>query len=199
MRIEDTPTFNKVGVHFSDVVRDVQREMHGASDNLFTFDQMRRMLQIFPSMLDGQDEADAVRNKFTAGISVIEAVANEFPELNEELSAGTQTLIMGMFELIAELINKKMENEVARMAALMEINAQKEAVISKACTIAGEKWESDHDQRIRVTEMAHIVYAELHAQGLSDQLPRNPLVVKDWIKAGAPKHARQGGKPKKSI
>lgn len=149
-------------------------------------------------MLDGQDEADAVRDKFTAGLSVIEAVADEFPELNEELSAGTQTIIMGMFELITELINKKMEHEVARMAPLMAINAEKEALVSKACAIAGEKWESDLDQRIRVTEMAHIVYAELHAQGHSDQLPSNPLVVKDWIKEGAPKHAKQGGRPKSS-
>lgn len=180
------------------MVKDVEQEISGANDNLFTFAQMKRVLQIFPTMLDGQDEADAVRDKFTAGLSVIEAVADEFPELNEELSAGAQTLIMGMFELIAELVSKKMEHEVVRMGPLMEINAAKEALIEKARDIAKEKWAYDLDERIRVTEMAHIVYAELHAQGHGDALPANPLVVKDWIKEGAPKHAKQGGRPKRS-
>lgn len=198
MSIRKTPTYNRVGFALSVLVDVVEREMEKSPDGIFSFSQMQSIMGVLPSLLEDKAEAASAREKFSEGISILEEVASDFPEVTDEISGGLQILVMGMFQIVAELVDKKMENEAARMAPLMKVNAEKEALANRARSLASKLWAEDKAQVIRITQMAANVYAELHGRDGLDALPANQETIKDWIKAVAPSYARKGGKPKKT-
>lgn len=67
----------------------------------------------------------------------------------------------------------------------------------KAKSLAKLLWDNDKEQKIRIGEMAHLVYAELYNNGYDKQLPQDPMSLKEWIKEVAPSYAQDGGRPKK--
>lgn len=68
----------------------------------------------------------------------------------------------------------------------------------QAVMIAKALWNNDKDEKIRIAEMARIVYAELYDSGLSKQLPCNQDSLQEWIRDIAPPYAKVGGRPKKN-
>lgn len=194
---EKSPTYNRVGYALSSVVEVVEREMENSPNGIFSFGQMEMILRILPSLLEDPAEAGEVRERFSDGVEMLEGVADEFPEISEELAAGVQVLVMGMFHLVTELADKKMEQEVSRIAPLMKVNKEKEALVETARSLAEEMWDADKEEKIRISEMAVNVYDAMLDQGFIDALPENKSTLKDWIKDVAPKYARMGGKPRK--
>lgn len=71
-------------------------------------------------------------------------------------------------------------------------NAQDQAKI-----IAKALWNNDKDKKIRMLEMAETVYYELYQNGLKNELPNNPITLKEWIKDVAPPYASEAGRPPK--
>lgn len=67
----------------------------------------------------------------------------------------------------------------------------------QARIIAKALWNNDKEQRIKTTEMACMVYAELYNNGFVKQLPKDQHSLKDWIKEVAPPYAQTGGRPPK--
>ncbi|MNR34390.1 hypothetical protein D3C85_1521600 [compost metagenome] len=94
--------------------------------------------------------------------------------------------------------NKEHEQQAARMQPLARKQAAKSMVIDRAQSIAKERWKLDTNQKIRIGEMAELVWAELAKEGLADLRPENTQQIRNWIKPAAPDYARKGGKPRKS-
>lgn len=77
------------------------------------------------------------------------------------------------------------------------INERKGVVQELARSIATELWQSDFEKKIRIMEMADLVYRALNDRSFSDVLPDTVERVKDWIKPVAPEYARMGGRRSK--
>lgn len=88
-------------------------------------------------------------------------------------------------------IKTNIEIKPRRGVSIQKIQAKEQAKI-----IAKALWNNDKDKKIRIKEMAGIVYSELHGNGYERQLPNNPDSLQDWIKDIAPLHATIGGRPK---
>lgn len=88
-------------------------------------------------------------------------------------------------------IKTNIEIKPRRGVSMQKLQAKEQAKI-----IAKALWGIDKDKKIRIKEMAGIVYSELHGNGYERQLPNNPDSLQDWIKDIAPPHATIGGRPK---
>lgn len=72
----------------------------------------------------------------------------------------------------------------------------KQTAQEQAKIIAKALWNTDKDKKIRIKEMANIVYSELHDNGFMRDLPNDAISLKEWIKDIAPPYATTGGRPK---
>jgi len=198
MEIQDTPTYNRVGLALSVLVDVVEKEMKDSPDGLFSFEKMRLIGKTIPILLSDRDEVESVREKLLEGLGLLEEVSLDFPEVAQETAAGAQMLVMAMFQLVSELVDNKITSEAAKMAPLARQNAQKGKAIKEAKKLAQLMWSQDKEQKIRIGRMAAIIYGELHQLGYGDMLRSNQDPVKDWIRPVAPAYACKGGKPKKT-
>ncbi|HBN9846904.1 TPA: hypothetical protein L3934_006136 [Pseudomonas aeruginosa] len=198
MEMEDTPTYKKVGLALSVVVDVVEKQMEDSPDGIFSFEQMCLISKVMPLLLDDSAEAESVKEKLLTGLNIMRSVGEDFPEVADEVAAGAQLLVMGMFQLVSELADRKMISEAAKMAPLAKHNSEKERLIRKARTLAQEMWREDGEQKIRIGEMTANVYSALYGEGHGESLPSNQDAVKDWIRPVAPAYARKGGKPRKT-
>lgn len=76
------------------------------------------------------------------------------------------------------------------------ISIGKQTAKEQAKILAKALWNNDKEQKIRMTEMCNLVYAELYDNGFIRHLPNDPTSIKDWIKDIAPPYAQVGGRPK---
>lgn len=58
-------------------------------------------------------------------------------------------------------------------------------------------WNNDHEQKIRTAEMCDKVYKYLIEVGYMQELPSDPIYLKQWIKSVTPEHAKEKGRPPK--
>lgn len=104
-----------------------------------------------------------------------------------------------LMELENNIINN---NPAPQKQTKIEIKPRKGKSIGKqtaqeqAKIIAKALWNNDKEQKIRIKEMAGIVYSELYDNGFMRDLPNDPISLKDWIQEIAPPHATIGGRPK---
>lgn len=75
--------------------------------------------------------------------------------------------------------------------SLKKLQAKEQAKI-----IAKALWNNDRDNKIKIAEMARLVYSELHDNGFNHQLPQNQESLQDWIRDIAPTYATIGGRPR---
>jgi len=176
----------------------VEEQMNKTPGGLFSFEQMQMIAKTIPILLDDDEERTSVQDKFTAGLNILSDVSEEFPEIAEEAAAGAQLLVMGVFQIVSEIVDKQMHGESARLAPLTKQNEEKQELIKMARSLAEEMWVKDTAQKIRIGEMTAYVYSALYEKGFQSMLPSNQDAVKDWIKLVAPAYARKGGKPKKT-
>lgn len=91
----------------------------------------------------------------------------------------------------------KKKASFAKTSGLRKWAQAKQVARARAQLIAGELWKRDIDQKIRLGEMAQIVWARLIDEGYKDTLPNSTNVLNDWIRPVAPSYARKPGPPKK--
>lgn len=84
------------------------------------------------------------------------------------------------------------KQQLTRGKSQAKQNAQDQAKI-----IAKALWNNDKDKKIRMLEMAELVYSELFENGYMRHLPDNRNSLKDWIKDIAPPYASEAGRPPK--
>lgn len=75
------------------------------------------------------------------------------------------------------------------------VSAQKLQAKEQAKILARALWNNDKDKKIRIKEMAVMVYLELYNNGYERQLPNNKESLQDWIREIAPDYATAGGRP----
>lgn len=76
------------------------------------------------------------------------------------------------------------------------VSPQKILANEQAKIIAKALWNNDKEQKIKIKEMASLVYRELYDSEFKRQLPHNQDSLKDWIRDIAPPYATTGGRPK---
>lgn len=75
------------------------------------------------------------------------------------------------------------------------VSPQKLLAKHMAKHIASKEWQADKHDKIKITEMAEIIYSKLYSLGFNDELPDQAKNIKSWIKEVAPDYASEGGRP----
>lgn len=86
---------------------------------------------------------------------------------------------------------KQLEIKPKKGVSIHKLQAKEQAKI-----IAKALWNNDKDDKIKIAEMARLVYSELYDNGFNSQLPQNQESLQDWIRDIAPTYATTGGRPK---
>lgn len=115
-------------------------------------------------------------------------------ERNRELTEALEAAEARAAKAVAE----RLQRQPGTIRPLILVNAAKAAAIGRAKAIAAELWQADTAQKIRVGEMADLVYRALVNDGFTESLPGNTARIQEWIKAGAPEYARKGGRRRKT-
>lgn len=103
---------------------------------------------------------------------------------------------------LMELENNIISNNPAPSRQISEIKPRKGVSIHKiqakerAKIISRALWNNDRENKIRISEMANLVYRELYDSEYREQLPDNQETLTGWIQDVAPDYARTGGRPK---
>lgn len=75
------------------------------------------------------------------------------------------------------------------------VSPQKLLAKHMAKHIANKEWQTDVQNKIKITEMAEIIYSKLYSLGFNNELPDQARNIKPWIKEVAPDYASEGGRP----
>lgn len=93
----------------------------------------------------------------------------------------------------------KTKTNQSKMSGLSILNKGKAAARERAKEIASERWNKDTEHKIRLGQMADLVWKVLVDEGYTDYLPNTAVSIKIWIKPVAPTYACKGGRPKTTI
>lgn len=141
---------------------------------------------------------------------ILEDFKNKFP-YDCQFEIRNQDLVFVDFDItINDLIMLHKDLEILENQILSNKPIEKSAIKARqgvsqkkllakelAKHIAETEWEKDKDNKIKITDMASMVYAELYVKGFIRELPKDPCSLKDWIKDIAPPYAQTGGRPQK--
>ena len=86
---------------------------------------------------------------------------------------------------------KQLEIKPKKGVSIHKLQAKEQAKI-----IAKALWNNDKGDKIKIAEMARLVYSELYDNGFNRQLPHNQESLQDWIRDIAPTYATIGGRPR---
>ncbi|MFT0771924.1 hypothetical protein [Psychrobacter aquimaris] len=75
------------------------------------------------------------------------------------------------------------------------VSPQKLLAKHMAKHIANKEWQTDVQNKIKITEMSEIIYSKLYSLGFNNELPDQARNIKSWIKEVAPDYASEGGRP----
>ncbi|HCF2589489.1 TPA: hypothetical protein VDW09_003570 [Pseudomonas aeruginosa] len=103
----------------------------------------------------------------------------------------------GDTSLAESLLPPGARNGHARFNGLAKFNEAKAALLEEAQRIAKQLWQDDSARKIRIGEMAQIVFAELYKEH-SKLLPDRADQIRGWIQPVAPPYAMRPGRPKKT-
>nr|WP_312508793.1 hypothetical protein [Pseudomonas luteola] len=94
----------------------------------------------------------------------------------------------------SETYKRKMQSI---LSGLNTFNETKGSAKERANEIASELWAEDTERKIRIGEMADLVYKKMLEEGFKETLPETIERMKKWIETVAPEYARRGGRSKK--
>ncbi|MFS0824941.1 hypothetical protein [Pseudomonas phoenicis] len=196
MRGTDTPTFKAMGSAILNLYDEIVMEVRGSTEPL-EFSRMKCIVETICLLVEDEELRAVALGGFIEGISKLEKVADGNPELRRGIAIGAQTLLGSMWDVAMDVVTRRIQSELIRMAPIISKNEQKEIVIKFARETARKFWAHDTHQQLRSSSMADLVYRYLVEVGLADHLPGSHERLKEWIKSEAPGYATAGGRPKK--
>ena len=196
MRGTDTPTFKAMGIAILNLYDEIVMEVRGSTEPL-EFSRMKGIAETICLLVEDEELRAVALGGFIEGISKLEEVADGNPELRRGIAIGAQTLLGSMWDVAMDVVTRRIQSELIRMAPIISKNEQKEVVIKFARETARKFWAHDTHQQLRSSSMADLVYRYLVEVGLADHLPGSHERLKEWIKSEAPGYATAGGRPKK--
>lgn len=159
---------------------------------------VEEILSIFPKLTSNRgDVLQDFLNKFPYPCS-FDKRSNDLVFV--EFDIGIDDLIILDKDLM-ELEEKIISNAPIPIKTNTEIKPRKGVSVQKlqakeqAKILARALWNNDKDKKIRIKEMAVMVYLELYNNGYERQLPNNKESLQDWIREIAPDYATAGGRP----
>lgn len=93
----------------------------------------------------------------------------------------------------------KTKTNQSKMSGLSILNEGKATARKRAKEIASGLWNKDTEQKIRLGQMADLVWKVLVDEDYTNYLPNTAASIKAWIKPVAPTYACKGGRPKTTI
>lgn len=100
-----------------------------------------------------------------------------------------------LLKLEEDIITNKIIEIKTQFEPRRGVSPKKVLAQSLAKHIADNEWKRDSEERIKMSEMASIVWSQLWSLGFSDTLPEEKR-VREWIKEIAPNYASEAGRPR---
>lgn len=164
---------------------------------------INRVLAIYPNFYKYSDETwEETFNKSSLKVHEYEIYyddkGEEFAEVYCKIHRDDLLILhKDLLELENNIIKnnpvpqKQLEIKPKKGVSIHKLQAKEQAKI-----IAKALWNNDRDNKIKIAEMARLVYSELHDNGFNRQLPQNQESLQDWIRDIAPTYATIGGRPR---
>lgn len=197
MEKEKTPTYKMVGGDFVKLGLALDEEMDGPHAKELTFERMNEIVDTICMIMGKDSDRSEVVHEMKSGLSALELAAGHSVEVRKQVIDGAQELLIGMFKVAIVIASQRVKSEIAKISPLARKNKDKENIIRRACELAQELWRADEEQKVRISDMADIVYSKLAGEGMSEHLPDTIERVKEWLKPVAPSYARKGGRARK--
>lgn len=197
MEKEKTPTYKMVGSDFVRLGLALDEEMLGPSAKELTFERMNEIAETICMIMGEDSDQSEVVDEMRSGLAVLEQAAGHSVEVRKQVIDGAQQILIGMFKVAIVIASQRVKSEIAKISPLARKNQDKENVIRRARELAQEFWRADESQKLRISDMADIVYKKLVGEGMGELLPDTIERVKEWLKPVAPSYARKGGRAKK--
>lgn len=108
--------------------------------------------------------------------------------------------VIKLEELISNIEESNIEVKSLDTDFLKKKGVSPQKLLAKhmAKHMANKEWQADVQNKIKITEMAEIIYSELYSLGFNNELPDQARNIKSWIKDIAPYYASEGGRPPSS-
>lgn len=145
----------------------------------------------------GEAHSDYEPN-ITEAFDILTEISAEDVEIAEGIRTAMMSIGTALLSSMIEYSSREVDREIASLRGLNARNKSLKQAAERAREIAVSKWAEDHEQFIRIGEMAQAIYAELYSQGLNKVLPKDPDGIRKWIRPVAPPHAMRPGRTKKS-
>lgn len=197
MEKEKTPTYKKVGGHFVKLGLALDEEMLGPSAKELTFERMNEIAETICMIMGEDRDRSEVFDEMKSGLAALEQAAGHSVEVRKQVIDGAEQILIAMFKVAITIVSQRVKSEIKRISPLARKKEEKDNVIARACELAQDLWRADEAQKVRISEMADIVYSKLAGEGMSEHLPDTIERVKVWITPVAPRYARLGGRTKK--
>ncbi|MBD8483357.1 hypothetical protein [Pseudomonas coleopterorum] len=190
----ETPTSKRVSAKLDYMFEQLKPFVENGEEVPFSV-----MQEIFILALteDHDDDACVNRNLIHSSFEILETLKAKEENDSPLLSAAMLNLLTVVFGNYVTSNNRSIEREMTSFKGLYAINKSQSDTSTRAQEIAKSLWAEDHDRAIRVGEMAQRVYAQMHAEGRSANLPKDAEALRKWIKPVAPPYSQRGGRARK--
>ena len=169
---------------FDQLVDDIERT-HG--NDPLTMDQLKKLISV---CLTNKLSDESVQDELDAAFESFEYVCREFPDAEPHVAHGVTALVVSVLHDRMAVACEQIEVEANRATP-----KRKTAAKERAWEIAKDRWGADTEQKIRVSEMADIVYRDLISEGYEDALPGDSKRLVKWLKEKpVPDHATRPGR-----
>ncbi|UVL04772.1 hypothetical protein [Pseudomonas sp. B21-047] len=189
----NTPTEKRVGPQLDRVIDCLKPALEaGQTPNLPEI----REIFLACGLTVGESRDDYEPN-INEAFEILAAISTEDEEVAEGIRVAMMSIGTALFGSLIDYSSRAVNREMASLRGLNARNKSLKRAADRAREVAVEKWAEDHDQCIRIGEMAQAIYAQLHSEGLDKVLPKDPDGVRKWIRPVAPPHAIRPGRTKK--
>ncbi|EJN29860.1 hypothetical protein PMI35_02314 [Pseudomonas sp. GM78] len=189
----DTPTQRRIGIHIDEVISKLSSSLE--SKGLIPMSEIIDIFRLHGKQ--GSPVSPEFHRNIDCAFELLETISAESDEIAKGINIAMMTLATALLETVIQTSSQAINRE---MASFKGINARNKALAEAAAQareVAQRKWADDLEGGIRIGDMAQLVYAELHANGLERFLPKDPDAVRKWIRPVAPSHAMKPGRSKK--
>lgn len=189
-----TPTERRLGVYIDRVIERLAPTVNAGENP--SLDELMEIFLVC-SRNGGEPPEDCEPNIIEC-FKILKHLSNRDALIAEGINAAMMCLGTA---LLGATLESSVRAHSREMASLRGINARNKALsdtAERARKIATGFWGTEDYKQSRIGDMAQLVYAELHAQGMQKLLPKDPDGVRKWIRPVAPPHAMKPGRSKKS-
>lgn len=189
-----TPTEKRVGAYIDHVIDRISPAITAGKNP-----PLKEIMEIFfVCIKNGGEYPEDCETNIKEAFKILEHLSKHDAYVAEGINVALMNLGTALLGSLIESSSRTINRE---MASLKGINARNKALsdtAERARVIAQDQWRTERHAQTRIGDMAQLVYAELHAQGLEKLLPKDPDAVRKWIRPIAPPHAMKPGRSKKS-